>query len=144
MVSGWGTTCGMHAELVTAAEVTSDFFAVLGAAPYLGSAFREEHQHPGTRAVILSRHLWERRYGSDPGIIGKTVGIEGEPYSVLGIMPAGFSFPENAECWTALTMTADGMRVVRQPSGSVSVQPARLRGLGRLGPNATLDAVQLE
>jgi predicted permease len=133
-----------HAELVTGAEVTADFFTVLGVVPYLGSTFREEHQRPGTRAAILSWRVWERRYGNDPNIVGGTVVIEGEPYTVLGVMPAGFSFPENAECWTILTMTEDGMKVARQPGGSVSVQPARLRGIGRLTPDATIEAVQLE
>ena len=129
---------------MTGAEVTADFFAVLGVVPYLGSTFREEHQRPGTRAAILSRRLWERRYGGDPKLVGGTVVIEGEAYTVLGVMPAGFSFPENAECWTVLTMTEDGMKVARQPGGSVSVQPARLRGIGRLTPDGTIEAAQLE
>ena len=131
-------------ELVTVGEVTSDFFRVLGSTPYLGATFREEHQRPGAHFTILSHRLWQRRYHGDPELIGSTVALDGQLYTVVGIMPRLFSFPQNADCWIALTMTDEGVREVRHPGGTVSVQPARMRGIGRLAEGATTDSVAQE
>jgi putative ABC transport system permease protein len=131
-------------ELVTVGEVTSDFFRVLGSAPYMGSTFREEHQRPGTYFAMLSYRLWQRRYHGDPELVGRTVALDGQPYIVVGIMPRLFSFPQNADCWIALTMTDEGVREVRHAGGTVSVQPARMRGIGRLVESATTDSVAQE
>lgn len=132
------------AELISVAEVTADFFRVLGTSPSQGSGFRAEHQLPGTRVVVLSYRLWERRYGADPQVLGGIVSLDGEPYSVIGIMPRQFSFPSSTECWTALTMTEDGLRVERHAGGFFASRPARLRGIGRLAARATVDEVERE
>jgi predicted permease len=66
-------------------------------APALGRAFRPDEDHPGApgRPVLLSYGLWERRFGSDPAVLGKTLTLNGEPWTVVGVMPRGFVLPGN-------------------------------------------------
>ena len=92
---------GAEPERVPRAGVTSGFFAVLGVQPALGRAFVPEDDKPDTVTVaILSHGLWKRRFGSDPGIIGKQVQISARPTTILGVMPQGFEFPEQTQIWT--------------------------------------------
>src|SRR6266498_4059342 len=102
-------TGGTEPERVRVAEVTPNLFATLGAQPMLGRTFLPEEvgrttavndmQTIGSRAVILSYGLWQRRFGADPAIIGKTVKVEGDACAVIGVMPDGFKFPGEAEAW---------------------------------------------
>src|SRR6266403_607370 len=82
---------GAEPERVPRAGVTTGFFAVLGVQPVLGRTFIPEDDKPGTVTVaILSHGLWKRRFGADPGIIGKQVQINGRTITILGVMPPGF------------------------------------------------------
>src|SRR5579864_852709 len=81
-------------------RVAVDFFKVLGAKPALGRAFFDEEERPGRNAVaVISNALWQNRFGSDPAAIGKTVTVDGSPTTIVGIMPAGFNFPDGIELW---------------------------------------------
>jgi putative ABC transport system permease protein len=92
---------GAEPERVPRAGVTSGFFAVLGVQPALGRAFVPEDDKPDTVTVaIISHGLWKRRFGSDPGIIGKQVQISARQITILGVMPPGFEFPEQTQIWT--------------------------------------------
>jgi putative ABC transport system permease protein len=103
-------TGGAEPERVRVAEVTANFFATLGAQPILGRTFlAEEAPRPspvndlqtiGGRAVILSYGLWQRSFGADPAVIGRTVKVEGDACAVIGVMPDGFKFPGEADAWT--------------------------------------------
>lgn len=74
--------------------VSWNFFQTLGVQPILGRAFTPQEGQPGSSHVaILSRGFWESRFGADPQIIGKTAKLQGEDYSVVGVMPSGFQFP---------------------------------------------------
>jgi putative ABC transport system permease protein len=79
-------------EQVPARKVTWNFWSVLGVQPALGRVFTEDEDTNGAKVVMLSHGLWQRRFGGSPGILGRTIPINDEPYQVIGVMPAGFYF----------------------------------------------------
>src|SRR6201996_2132174 len=82
-------------QSVVAPRVTTNLFSMLGARPLLGRTFSEaEGQSNGPSVVLLSEGLWRQTFHADPGIIGQVVRIGGNPYTVIGVMPASFRFPE--------------------------------------------------
>src|ERR1700755_475453 len=77
-------------ERLSGRMVTSDFFDVVGIQPQLGRAFTEENDKPGAaRTVILGNALWQRRFASDPRVIGQSITLAGDSYTVIGVMPQG-------------------------------------------------------
>src|SRR5579863_248278 len=91
-------------EQIDTAVVSEDFLPVAGVQPFLGSGFAaEQFRENAQGAVILSYGLWQHHFGSDPGIVGKLIALHGEPAVVAGVMPLGFSFPENVQAWMPLT-----------------------------------------
>lgn len=77
-----------------AARVSANLFALLGASPALGRAFREEEDQPGRdRVVMLSDAFWRRQFGADPSIIGRVITLGDVPYEVVGVLPPTFSLP---------------------------------------------------
>jgi putative ABC transport system permease protein len=95
--SGWGFTLtgsGEPAKL-NGVRTTADFFSLLGANAALGRVFLPDEDQPAqSRVAILGHGLWERRFGSDPEIIGQTITIDGESHTVVGVMAADFEFPD--------------------------------------------------
>jgi len=88
-------------------KISANLFAVLGASPFIGRDFRGEQdgfaKSPDATSVILSDAAWREAFGGDASILGKTVKLSGEPYTVVGVMPRGFSFPFDArtpQVWT--------------------------------------------
>jgi predicted permease len=84
-------------------EVTADTTAMLGVQPILGRAFRQEEQEPGrSRVVLLGEDVWRKFYAADPAIVGKTLTIKSQAYTILGVMPRGFTFPvdEEMQIWS--------------------------------------------
>src|ERR1039457_190174 len=78
-------------ERLSGVPVSENFFQVLGIQPQLGRLFTaEECKWHGPKAVLLSHGLWERRFGSDPGLVGRTLTINDEPVTVAGVLPASF------------------------------------------------------
>jgi putative ABC transport system permease protein len=91
---------GSEPERVPRAGVTNSFFNVIGVQPFLGRVFRPEEDQPNTQTVVIISHgLWKRRFGFDPGIIGKQVQINARPLTVVGVMPPGFDFPYESQVW---------------------------------------------
>src|SRR6185503_4721246 len=87
---------GAEAERFAGAVVTWNMFPILGVNPVLGRHLRAEDDRPGAEpVVILSYEVWQRRYQSDPKIIGRLVTVNGKPHTVVAVMPIGFGFPEN-------------------------------------------------
>ena len=81
-------------ERVRALRVTSDYFRLLGVAPAMGREFlREEDRIGGRDVAILSHALWEREFGANPKVIGRSITLDGAPFTVIGVMPAGFESP---------------------------------------------------
>jgi putative ABC transport system permease protein len=86
-------------ENVAGARVTAGFLESLGVRPHLGRTFEVGEEQPAHhRVAIITDGLWRRRYGSDPAIIGKTAGVNGELYSIIGVLPTGFQFPFALRC----------------------------------------------
>lgn len=89
-----------QAERVLGAWVSAGAFETLGVQPVLGRTFRPEEDEEGTPPVaILSYGLWQRSFGGDKSILGQTATLNGEPVTIIGIMPEGFRFPSNHELW---------------------------------------------
>jgi putative ABC transport system permease protein len=97
-------TSGAEPERVQGSSVTPELFAMLGVQPRLGRQFRPEEAGPAgfEQAVLLSDALWQRRFGADESIVGRTVHINGRELVVAGVMPPGFRFPERDELWVPL------------------------------------------
>jgi putative ABC transport system permease protein len=98
-VAAWGEgqvnlTGSGDPERVAAASVTANTFSVLGVSPAIGRVFSSTEDLPkGPNVVVLGYALWSRRYSADPSIVGRSIQIDGRPYEVVGIMPAGFLLP---------------------------------------------------
>src|SRR5512143_3777639 len=138
---GWGPTLTGQDEPedLQGAAVSHDTFAMLGVEPSLGRTFRPEEDRAGAeRVVILSHQLWQRRFGADPSIIGKSLTLSGESYTVIGVTPRTFSFPilNNTEIWRTAGPALASMRCDR---GCVV-----LRLIARLKPEVTLSAARAE
>jgi putative ABC transport system permease protein len=93
-------------EQVQGASVSASLFPVLRESPQLGRSFSADDDRPGAhRVVILSHGLWERRFGSDPGLLGKSIRIDDAQFDVVGIMSPGFFFPNHKiELWEPLAV----------------------------------------
>jgi len=87
-------------ERVPGAIVTQNLFSLLGVKPALGRTFLPEDAQPEReRVVVLSAGLWQRRFGGDQNIIGRKLNLNNESFSVIGVMPAEFQYPDTAELW---------------------------------------------
>ena len=124
-------TGGTEPERVMASRISPEFFEMLGVPVPIGRGFGETDTVPGRhRVVILSDGLWQRRFGGDPSIAGRTVHIEGNAYTVVGIAPPKFSFPQGSEVWVPLVFDAEEATVRNQRYLTV---------IARLEEGATLD-----
>ena len=87
--------------------VTSSFFPVLRVSPAMGRTFAAQEEERGSPGVaVLSQELWRSRFAADPNILGKAITVDGIKRSVIGVMPAGFAFPGDAQLWLPLTVEA--------------------------------------
>ncbi len=122
---------------VHAALITANLFAVLRVSPELGRSFTVEEDAPGGAPVaILGNALWRAAFGADPTIIGRTVRINGKPWQVVGVMPAGFAFPdENVQLWATLGL---------DPAVRDNRSSHFLTAVGRLRPGGTLVSASRE
>lgn len=99
---------GGDPERLQGARVTAGFFQVLGVQPLLGRGFASDEDQPGRgKVVVLGHALWKRRYGADASIVGRTLTVNGEPYTVVGVARPGFTFPDAAQLWIPLTWEGD-------------------------------------
>ena len=129
-------------ERVDGIRASADFFRVIGVHPQAGRPFLAEEGQPGREhVVVLSHGLWRRRFASDPAIVGKTIRLNSETYTVIGTMPEGFTFPrgaempksmqfpKRAELWVPLALPADyhgpsDLALVARARANVSLQQA--------------------
>ena len=125
-------TGGSEPERVQAARVGATFWSLLGVTPALGRGFapNEDSQSAG-RTVVLSDGLWKRRFGADRRVVGKTIALDGNTYTVIGVAPPQFSFPDRPDVWIPLVFGKDDLN----PEG----RGAHWMGIiGRLAPNVTV------
>jgi predicted permease len=99
--SGFNLTGDGTPERITGSRVSQSFFSVFSVRPQQGRDFLPEEDRPNAaKAVILSDGLWRRRFGADPSLVGKAIPLNGESYTVVGIMPGSFRYPATADLWT--------------------------------------------
>ncbi len=116
--------------------ITTNFFSVLGVQPQLGRDFLAEEGQPGrNQELILSHGLWERRYASDPKILGKTVKVNGKPFTIVGVMAKGFDYPMSAEAWLPMAFDA---------KARVDREHRQLWVLGRMKPKVSIAQAKAE
>ena len=123
-------------EDYTVTEVTSNTFGIVGQKPILGRDFTHVDEVPGASSVVILRYsFWERRFAKDPSIIGRVVRLNGEPTTVIGVMPRGFSFPQNQDLWVPLVPTPEVRRRDRRNTWFV---------FGRLSGGATIESARAD
>ncbi len=97
---------------VNGQSVSSTFFPMLEAEPVLGRVFLPDEEKPGhAKVVVLSDGFWQRRFGGDPAMLGRTLTLDGSPYTVVGVMGAGFRFLRDVDLWTPLDVPAPLQRM---------------------------------
>jgi predicted permease len=108
-LSAINLTGGGEPRQVQAAYVSREFFPLLGANAARGRTLRPEENVPGAdRVVVLSDALWRRRFNADPVLVGRTVTLRGERFTVVGVMPPGFAFPApEAEAWVPISLIGE-------------------------------------
>jgi putative ABC transport system permease protein len=90
-------------ERYLGAAISWDLFPLLGTSPILGRHFTAEDDKPNAAGVVLlSHHLWATRYQADGNILGRSILVNAKPFTVIGVMPQGFAFPENQRLWIPL------------------------------------------
>ena len=100
-------------EAMPGIVVSSEFFQVFGAAPLMGRTFTPEEDADGHgHVVVLSYPFWQNYFGADPNVIGKNLAFNGQPYSIIGVMPERFHFPDQGEYFVPLGWT-DKDRAIR-------------------------------
>jgi putative ABC transport system permease protein len=121
-------------ERVPAAFVTANFFSTLGVAPAVGRAFAAEEEVADMQRVVISHELWQRRFGARPDIVGQMLRVGGNPWEIIGVLPAGFRAGEPRDVYAPLNVADEG--------------PGRrsdfLTVIGRLGPGVTIEAADAE
>jgi putative ABC transport system permease protein len=93
-------------ERISGIAVSADFFSALGATPLLGRAFSAEDDRPGSGpVVVISKAFWRSHLSSDPNVVGRSITLNGRPYTIIGVMPAAFRFPgtEPLDVWPMRT-----------------------------------------
>jgi putative ABC transport system permease protein len=122
---------------VVGAWGTANLFPTLGVNPILGRGFTVEEEEQGKGSVVvLGYGLWQRQFGGDPQVVGKTISLNGAPRTVIGVMPAGFNFPrKETEIWIPVSLNQQN----RQQRGGFWIQ-----AIGRLKPGVTVRQAQAE
>jgi len=132
------------AERIVSGAVTADFFPLLGVQPAVGRNFTQEEDTPnGPRAAILGHSLWQSRFGGDPHILDRTITLNQQSYTVVGILPARFQYPEWFQLWIPLALGQTGAG-----GGGTFAKYGEgmwlLKAIARLKPGGTLQQAQTE
>jgi len=129
------------AERVVSGAVTADFFPLLGVQPALGRNFTREEDTPnGPKAAILGHGLWQSRFGGAADLLGRTIILNQKSYTVVGILPARFQYPEGFQLWTPLALGETDAR----GGGANEGLGLLLKAIARLKPGVTLEQAQTE
>jgi putative ABC transport system permease protein len=118
--------------------ITETLFPLLGVQPLLGRNFSADDMHPGVRVVILSHKVWRDRFASDPNVVGKSMLLDGEQNTIVGVMPEipQMNFATDAALWTPLQPTAKQLSDRKEHTAGVAVAALR--------PGATIQQAQRE
>ncbi|HEV2183182.1 MAG TPA: ABC transporter permease, partial [Candidatus Acidoferrales bacterium] len=125
-------------EQVWGGRVSANFFDLLGVRPLVGRTFRPDEEQPGhDRVVIISRAIWARHFASDPNVVGHSVTIDDNPYTVIGVLPADFNLlglSRRFEVWAPLALSSSD---IRRDNPSLIV-------FARLKPDVTIARANLD
>ncbi len=124
------------AERFDGSFVTANLFDIVGVRPLLGRTFRAGEDTPsGDKVAILSYSMWRERYNSNANIVGKQIRVNGVPFSVVGVMPDGFAFPNNDKIWVPLQV---------DPLEGKRGEGQYVQAFGKLKPDVSLDKATVE
>jgi putative ABC transport system permease protein len=123
------------AERAYAADVTANFFAVLGVGPALGRAFTPDDEARNEAVAVLAHGYWQRRFGRDASVVGRVLDIDGVPYTIVGVMPPELEVPMPTDIWRPLILT---------PAEQSRRDILTLRVVGRLQPSSSVERAQAE
>ncbi len=140
-VAGFGSgaksyNTGTDAVVLNGGIATPNVFGLMRARPMLGRTFTADDDRLGVPLVVIIGHgFWQSQLGSDPGIVGRVIKLSDSHYTVIGVMPAGFTFEVNSDFWLPPVPTLD-------PSTRPSIRS--LQVIGRLRPGATIEQLRAE
>ena len=124
------------AERFDGSWITANTFDIIGVRPILGRNFRAGEDTPtGDKVLILANQTWRERYNGDPAVLGKTVKMNGQPFTIIGVMPERFNFPNNDRLWVPLQT---------DPLASKRGQGQFLQAFGKLKPGVTIDQASVD
>src|SRR5687767_6849732 len=137
--TGFTLTGRGEPEFVMGQLISAEVLHALDVRPLVGRPFRPDENEGGRDQVMLLSHgLWQRRYGGDSGIVGQTITANGKPYTVVGVMPAAFEFPEKRyELWVPFAFRNNAQGMVNRGTHF-------LRVVGRLGGDTSVEQAQAE
>ena len=136
-IAGGGRTLtgsGREAERIPGQAVTWQFFDVLGVTPIAGATFTADDTAQRRSVVVIGERLWRSRFGGDPAVIGRTITLDGEPYTVVGVAPVGFQILFPSDMWTLFS-------VKRSPEQR---RQHYMQVIGRLKPDVTLEQAKAD
>jgi putative ABC transport system permease protein len=123
-------------ESITGYRFSANMLDVLGVQPAFGRGFTPDDDRPGAPGVVLlSDPLWKRRFAGDPAILGRTLTLNGQPHTVIGVMPPAFKHPQRADLWVPIALT---------PGQAGSRTNTMLRIVARLRPGVTAEDAKAE
>ncbi|MEP6472575.1 MAG: ABC transporter permease [Gemmatimonadota bacterium] len=136
---------GGLASRISALRVSASYFPTLGIQPALGRNFLAEEDQPGAGGtVVLSHGLWQRRFGGDAAVIGRTVSLDGQPFVVVGVMPATFHPDADTELWTTLAQVARTIGNGQNLGLIARLKPGMTLASARAAERTVLTAFQAE
>ncbi len=123
-------------EQIQSVQVSASFFPMLGVKPIAGRTFLEEEDQPDhNRVAVIGYGLWQRRFGGDPDIVNRQITLDGNKFTVVGIMPSGFQFPQLVEMWEPVAFTA----AARDNRGNHFIEV-----FARIKPGVSIEQAQAE
>lgn len=141
---GWAAnlTGRGEAERLQGFQVSANLFSLLGVAPRHGRAFVEDEDRPGgNHVVVLSNELWQRRFGGDPQLLGQAITLNGDSYTVVGVMPDDFRFFTKTDLWTPLAFTPTDEN---DPAGYLEVIGRRKPGVSLAQASTEVETISRE
>ena len=137
---GWSQSFNLSGEGTPAnirgVRTEANFFSLLGARPLIGRTWAADEDQAGKeRVVILSYSLWRRQYQGDAGVLGRTIQLDGQAHTIIGVLPPSFRFPQGTDLYTPLLMDSKNLG----PRGSHS-----WNAIGRLKPGVTIQEAQAD
>ena len=140
---GFAFSNGAEVQNLRGQRVTGNFFAALGIEPALGRTFQLEDEKAGGGSgglkVVLSNEFWQRQFNADPGVLGRRLTLDRQPFTIVGVMPPGFQYPIQAEPNDIyVTIAIDAVSAGGRPPNTEQWDNRQLRCVGRLRPGVSV------